>query len=157
MKQREQPRSASSTVYTTPSGLAVSLSRVRCLLTPLYGGSKKGVLLTPLAGGRKRAVFGPLPGGSRGGPRGGPAGPGGPGGGGKICGNFLGVCHSYSEKVQHLSRLGELLNTLENVHPRAPGPPGDPPRGVPDPGGPRAPGVPPRLPPSGPPEGARWG
>ena len=157
MKQREQPRSASSTVYTTPSGLAVSLSRVRCLLTPLFGGSKKGVLLTPLAGGRKRAVFGALPGGSRGAPGGPRRAPGGRAGGGKICGNFLGVCHSYSEKVQHLSRLGELLNTLENVHPRAPGPPGDPPRGVPDPGGPRAPGVPPRLPPSGPPEGARWG
>ena len=144
MTLREQPRSASSAVYTTPSGLAVSLSRVRCLLTPLYGGSKKGVLLTPLAGGRKRAVFGPLPGGSRGGPGGPPGGPrrrGGPrAGGAKICGNFWGVCHSYSEKVQHLSRLGELLNTLENVHPRAPGPPGDPPRGGPGSGGSQSPG-----------------
>ena len=141
MKQREQPRSASSTVYTTPSGLAVSLSRVRCLLTPLFGGSKKGVLLTPLAGGRKRAVFGALPGGGPGGPPGGPGGPrGGRAGGGKICGNFLGVCHSYSEKVQHLSRLGELLNTLENVHPRAPGPPGDPPAGGPGSGGSQSPG-----------------
>ena len=65
---------------------------------------------------------------------------GGPGGGGKKCGNFLGVCDSYSEKVQHLSRLGELLNTLENVHPRAPGPPGDPPRGGPGSGGSQSPG-----------------
>ena len=108
---------------------------------PPVRGVEKGGTSDPPGGGSKKGRFWGPPGGVPGGPRGAPAGPGGAGpGGGKICGNFLGVCHSYSEKVQHLSRLGELLNTLENVHPRAPGPPGDPPRGGPGSGGSQSPG-----------------
>ena len=108
---------------------------------PPIRGVEKGGTSDPPGGGSKKGRFWGPPGGVPGGPRGAPAGPGGAGpGGGKICGNFLGVCHSYSEKVQHLSRLGELLNTLENVHPRAPGPPGDPPAGGPGSGGSQSPG-----------------
>ena len=107
---------------------------------PPIRGVEKGGTSDPPGGGSKKGRFWGVPGGVPGGPRGAPPGPGGPGRGGKKCGNFLGVCDSYSEKVQHLSRLGELLNTLENVHPRAPGPPGDPPRGGPGSGGSQSPG-----------------
>ena len=108
---------------------------------PIRGVEKGGTSDPPFGGVEKGPFLGGPRGGSRGAPGGGPRprAPGGPGGG-KICGNFWGVCHSYSEKVQHLSRLGELLNTLENVHPRAPGPPGDPPRGGPGSGGSQSPG-----------------
>ena len=43
-----------------------------------------------------------------------------------------GACPGGGKKVPILSRLGELLNTLQNVHPRGPGgPPGTPPLGGP--------------------------
>ena len=78
----------------------------------------------------------PRGGGSRGDP---PGGPGGSRGGPRR--RALSRWDRVDLKHQHLSRLGELLNTLENVHPRDPppgGPPGGPPRGVrdPPPGGP---------------------
>ena len=108
---------------------------------PPIRGVEKGGTSDPPGGGSKKGRFWGPPGGVPGGPRGAPGGPGGARpGGAKFGGNFWGVCHSYSEKVQHLSRLGELLNTLENVHPRAPGPPGDPPRGGPGSGGSQSPG-----------------
>ena len=91
-------------------------------------------------GGPWGPPWGPPPeGGSRGGPGGGPRGaPGGPGG------QKSGVPRETARVElihQHLSRLGELLNTLENVHPPRPGGPGGAPPGGPPRGGP---GTPPR-------------
>ena len=70
-------------------------------------------------------VPGGVPGGAPGGPRGAPGGPPGPGGPRVYKNSFrVGYCTIF------VSRLGELLNTLENVHFFAPrGPPRDPPRG----------------------------
>ena len=72
-------------------------------------------------------VPGGVPGGAPGGPRGAPGGPPGPGGPRVYKNSFrVGYCTIF------VSRLGELLNTLENVHFFAPrGPPRDPPRGGP--------------------------
>ena len=94
MTLREQPRSASSAVYTTPSGLAVSLSRVKMPSDPPYRGVEKGGTSDPPGGGSKKGRFwappGGVPGGVPGGPRGGPGAGGAPGRGGENLRNFLG-------------------------------------------------------------------
>ena len=90
-----------------------------------------------VSGGSQGGSWGAPPRGAR------PAGPGGrPGGSrGGVRNPLLRRSAQVKLAHQHLSRLGELLNTLENVHPRGPpGPPGrtPPPGGVPGgvPGGP---------------------
>ena len=95
----------------------------------MYGDHGIGGLRRAKKGSKKGVFWGVLgppwdpPGGSR--------GPGGARGGDFPGGAFFGVRVKIAH--QHLSRLGELLNTLRNVHPRDPprgGPPGGPPRGV---------------------------
>ena len=101
------------------------------------GGVYRGVPGGPLGTPPGDPPGGGVPGGPRGGPRGAPGGPGGQKSGVPRETARVELIH------QHLSRLGELLNTLENVHPPRPGgsrgaPPGGPPGGVrgPPPGGP---------------------
>ena len=117
---------------------------MRRRVTPQRGprsGGFEGGSETPPPRGSKRGGFRGVPrGGPRGvsgGPRGAPAGP--PRARGPDPGNGR-----VELRHQHLSRLGELLNTLENVHPRgpprlggSPGPPGGPPWIGGSPGGPR--------------------
>ena len=118
------------------------------------GGSKKGGFPGGPGDPPKRADFGPKKGGFSG-P--GKTGPGGPENAEnpefweKIGNSKNGVfwayfwCEIRPKPGKNLSRLGELLNTLENVPPRAPrtpilGPPGPPKKGVL--GGPQNPGFP---------------
>ena len=123
--------------------LGESPPELACVGTP-RGGLRGGPGGVP-RGGPQGTPRRPPSGGVPGGPRGGP--------GGAIFPGFPKNANSGfrpREKAQvklrphHLSRLGELLNTLENVHPRgpprlggSPGPPGGPPWIGGSPGGPR--------------------
>ena len=97
--------------------------------------------------GSRRGVPEGGPGGGPGGPRGGPGGtpgaPGGPRPGDVRRRAQVKLAH------QHLSRLGELLNTLKNVHPGGPGGPPGGPGGSRDPPSGGVPGDPRLGPPSG--------
>ena len=111
---------------------------MRRRVTPQRGprsGGFEGGSETPPPRGSKRGGFRGVPrGGPRGvsgGPRGAPAGP--PRARGPDPGNGR-----VELRHQHLSRLGELLNTLENVHPPRGGSGGGS-RGPPWRGGPRGP------------------
>ena len=134
---------------------------MRRRVTPQRGprsGGFEGGSETPPPGGQKGGVLGGPPGGSRGGVSGGPRGglPGPPRAGGPDPGTAQVIAEH-----QHLSRLGELLNTLENVHPPRGGSGGGPggppgggcpgaPSGTPCPGGlGRTPGPPSWAPRSG--------
>ena len=119
------------------------------VLPPWWRGVKKGGFFTLKKGSfltSKRGHFGAILEGKKGGPRGvkkpGNPAPGRGGGrGGKIGKNRGAFCTapkivpiSIEKKGIFLSRLGELLNTLENVHPRPPrGGKNAPPRGPLDP------------------------
>ena len=93
------------------------------------GGTRQG-FTRPLYGGPGGGPGGGPRGGPRGGSRGGPGGPGTPDSRGGVPPGGPPRWTQVDLAHQHLSRLGELLNTLENVHPRG-APPGPPSGGVP--------------------------